>query len=153
MMGAKRRQCFFFDTSCVPERTSLLRKKTQAKIVRCSGMSKFCPPAAASRESMRGNRNERTRCAADGGCVGGGRYSTKLAGERTSADIPCPNLVSCFWASFLKAREGCSKKKRRQTARPQFYRIPFGRGARSTTLGSIFNSKVLFLFVICTIPT
>ncbi len=70
--GREAPAMFFFDTSCVPEHTSLQRKKTQAKIARCSGMSKFCPPAAASRESMRGIRDERTRCAANGGWGGGG---------------------------------------------------------------------------------
>ncbi len=31
-------------------------KKNKGKIARCSGMSKFCPPATASRESIRGNQ-------------------------------------------------------------------------------------------------
>ncbi len=47
-------------------------KKPKAKIAQCSGMSKFCPPAAASCKSMRGNCYEWTRCAADGGWEGGG---------------------------------------------------------------------------------
>ena len=58
--GREAPAMFFFDTSCVPERTSLLRKKTQAKIARCSGMSKFCPPAAALGELRQGNKYERT---------------------------------------------------------------------------------------------
>jgi hypothetical protein len=49
--------------------------------------------------------------------VGGGRYSTKLAGERTSADIPRPNLVSRFRALFLKAREARSKKKKEEDSK------------------------------------
>jgi hypothetical protein len=69
-MGAKRRKWVFFNASCLPVRTSLKRKKTKAKIARCSGMSKFCPPAAASRKSMRENRFERTQCGADGGWGG-----------------------------------------------------------------------------------
>jgi hypothetical protein len=42
---------------------------------------------------------------------GGGRYSTKLAGERTSADIPHPNLVLVFGLLFESAGSSLKKKK------------------------------------------
>ena len=42
------------------------------RFARCSGRGAKLAHAAASRESMQGNRNERTRCVADGGWGGGG---------------------------------------------------------------------------------
>ncbi len=49
-----RRKWVFIDASCRRIRSILKRKKPKAKIARCSGMGKFCPPAAASPESPRG---------------------------------------------------------------------------------------------------
>ncbi len=45
---------FFIDASCRQIRTILKRKKPKAIIARCSGMGKFCPPAAALPELPRG---------------------------------------------------------------------------------------------------
>jgi hypothetical protein len=50
-----RRKWVFIDASCMQIRTILKQKKPEAKIARCSGMGKFCPPAAALPESPRGN--------------------------------------------------------------------------------------------------
>ena len=62
----------FFNASCKPTRTSLKQKKPKVKITRCSSMSKFCPPAAASCKLTWGNNYERTGSHADGGVRGGG---------------------------------------------------------------------------------
>jgi len=55
-MGVTRRKWDFFYASYEPAHMSLQRKNTKVKIARCSGMSKFCPPAAASRKSRQGNK-------------------------------------------------------------------------------------------------
>ncbi len=57
----------------------------------------------------------------------------------------CPYLPTIPVVVLLCQFFGCGGK--------YLLSLSFGRGARSTTLGSIFSSKVLFLFVICTIPT
>ncbi len=54
--------------SCMHE---FAAKKNKGKIARCSGMSKFCPHTAALRESIRGNKYERTQLCADEGWWGG----------------------------------------------------------------------------------
>jgi hypothetical protein len=85
--------------------TQLLPKlNARPAVIRCSSMSKFCPLAAALRESTRGNKQARTQLRADGGW--GGEVIDKI-GRR--AHLPRPKSVSCFGASFLKAREAHSK--------------------------------------------
>jgi hypothetical protein len=63
---------FFINASCIQIRTILKQKKTKAKIVQCSGMGKFCPPAAALLELPRGNTYAANSCAIGGGGGGGG---------------------------------------------------------------------------------
>jgi hypothetical protein len=71
-MGVMQWKWNFFDASCVPACThAFAEKKPKAKIARCSSMSMFCPPATASRESIRGNQYQRTRLRANGGWGGG----------------------------------------------------------------------------------
>jgi hypothetical protein len=66
-------------------------KKTQGKNCAMQRHEQVFSPAAASRKSMQGNRTS----GLDARPMGrGGRYWTKLAGERTSR----------FRASFLKAQ-------------------------------------------------
>ena len=77
-------------------------KKNIVKITRCSGMSKFCPPAVASRESRRGNKYERTQWHADGG---GGEVIDNIGRGAHLSRRPLPKLLSRFGASFMKARE------------------------------------------------
>ncbi len=81
-------------------------KNPKAKIARCSGMGRFCPPAATSPESPRGNTYAADSCAIGGG--GGGKVIDKIG---RGAHLPRPKWFSCFRASFLKARS--------ETARPQ----------------------------------
>ncbi len=107
----------FINASCMRIRTILKQKKPKAKIAQCSGMGKFCPPAAALPESPRGNTYAANSCAIRGG-GGGGEVIDKIG---RGAHLPCPKLFSCFWALFLKAREApLKKRKRSDTARPQF---------------------------------
>ncbi len=63
---------FFIDASCMRIRLILKQKKSRAKIARCSGMGKFCPPAAASPESPWGNTYADDSCVIGGGGGGGG---------------------------------------------------------------------------------
>jgi len=84
-------------------------KKNKVKIVFCSGMNKFCPPAAASREPRRGNKYERTRLCADGGW--GWEVIDKIGRGAHHSRRPLLKLLSRFGALFLKAREAPSKKK------------------------------------------
>jgi hypothetical protein len=110
-------QRVFIDTSCIRIRTILKRKKPKAKIARCSGMGKFCPPAAALPESHQGNTYAANSCAIRGG--GGGEVIDK---NGRGAHLPRPKSFSCCRASFLKAREApLKKRKRSETARPQFW--------------------------------
>jgi hypothetical protein len=109
MHGHKVMEMGFFYASCLPGRMSLQRKKPKAKIAQCSGMSKFCPPAAALRKSMRGNRHEWTRCAANGGW--GGEVLNKIGRGAHLSRHPLPKLGFSFSGFFLKAQEARSKKK------------------------------------------
>jgi hypothetical protein len=89
-------------------RTILKQKKPKAKIARCSGMGKFCPPAAALPELPRGNTYAADSCAIGGG--GGGEVINEIG---RGAHLPRPKLFSCFRALFLKAREAPLKKRKR----------------------------------------
>jgi hypothetical protein len=112
-----RRKWFFINALCMQIRTILKQIKTKAKIARCSGMGKFCPPATALLESPWGNTYAADSCAIRGG--GGGEVINKIG---RGAHLPRPKSFSCFWASFLKAREAPLKKRKRDvTARPQFW--------------------------------
>jgi hypothetical protein len=85
-------------------------KKTQGKNHAMQRHEQFLPPCRCIAQI---NEGESLRVDSMRGRwgVGGGRYLTKLAGERTSADIPCPNLVSHFQASFWKCGKLAQKKK------------------------------------------
>ena len=117
-MGATRRKWYFFYASCEPARTSLQRKKPKVKIARCSGMSKFCPPATASPESRQGNTCERTRSRADGGWGGGSnRQNWQVSASHQTS---LAETAFSFWSFvFESAGSSLKKKKRRQTARPR----------------------------------
>ncbi len=98
-------------------RTILKQKKPKAKIALCSGMGKFCPPAAASPKLPRGNTYAADSCA-----IGGGRGGEVINIIGRGAHLACPKSFSWFRASFLKAREApLKKRKRSETARPQFW--------------------------------
>ncbi len=95
-----QRKWVFINATCMQIRTILKQKKPKAKIAQCSGMGKFCPPAAALPESPRGNTYAADSCAIGGG--GGGEVMDKTG---RGAHLPHPKSFSCFRASFLKARE------------------------------------------------
>jgi hypothetical protein len=52
---------------------------------------------------------------------GGGEVLDKIGRGAHLSRHPLPKLGFLFLGFFLKAREAHSKKKRRQTARPQFW--------------------------------
>jgi hypothetical protein len=58
MMGVTQRKWDFFYRAS-PHTRVCSEKKNMVKIARCSGMSKFCPPAAALGELRQGNKYER----------------------------------------------------------------------------------------------
>jgi hypothetical protein len=98
-------------------RTILKQKKPKAKIARCSGMGKFCPPATALPELPWGNTYAADSCAIGGG--GGGEVIDKIG---RGAHLPRPKSFSCFRALSLKAGEAPLKKRKiNETARPQFW--------------------------------
>jgi hypothetical protein len=94
MDGREETETGIFWMHRVPALTSLQQKKTKGKIARCSGMSKFCPPAAALRESIRGNQYRRMRSRANGGWGG---VIDKIGRESHLSRCPSP---SRFGASF-----------------------------------------------------
>jgi hypothetical protein len=89
-------------------RTILKRKKPKAKIARCSGMGKFCPPAAASPESPRGNTYAADSCAIGGGGGGGGNRQ-----NWQGSAPPSPKIVFLF-SGFVFESAGSSLEKKKK---------------------------------------
>jgi hypothetical protein len=101
----------FFYASCVPVCTSLRQKKPKAKIMQCSGMSKFCPPAAASRKSMRWNCYEWTQCAANGGMGGEGGTQQNWQGSAPQQTSLTQTWFLVFGLLFESAGSSLKKKE------------------------------------------
>ncbi len=97
-MGATQRKWDFYQCIMQAHTHEFAAKKNKVKITRCSGMSKFCPPAAASRKLMRGNNYDWTRSRADGGWgVGGTQQNWK--GSATSL----AQTAFLFWGFVFKS--------------------------------------------------
>ena len=82
-------------------------KKNHCKNRQCSGMGKFCPPAAASPESPRGNTY-----AADSRAIGGGGGGDNRQNWQGSAP-PSPKIVFLF-SGFVFESAGSSLEKKKK---------------------------------------
>ena len=100
--GHKAKEMFFL---CIvrAHKHAFAAKKTKAKIARCSSMSKFCPPAAASCKSKQRNHTSGLDVQPMGGGGGGGGGGGTGQNWR-SADI--------LFLGFVFERAGSSLQKK-----------------------------------------
>ncbi len=103
-MGTTQWKWDFFQCIVQAHTDKFAAKKNKVKITQCSDMSKFCPPAAPSRRSRRGNNYERMRSHADGWWGGGGTQQN-WQGSVTSL----AQTAFLFWGAPSKNMESDSK--------------------------------------------
>jgi hypothetical protein len=87
----------------------LKQKKPKAKIARCSGMGKFCPPAAALPELLRGNTYAADSCAIGGGGEGGGNRQNWQGSAPSS-----PKIVFLFSGFVFESAGSPLEKKEKK---------------------------------------
>jgi hypothetical protein len=93
---------------------SIKGKKTQHKNWAMQRQGQVLPPCRCIAKIDVGDTEEAICCVIKAG--GGGNVISKIG---RGVCLPHQNLFSCFWVSFLEAREAPLKKKQSETARPQ----------------------------------